>query len=229
MSPRRFALFIAVLCVLGFPAAAESLNYIGFFNLGLDVFEFKMLGSDLVIGAGATVDFNTGPVLWHANLHVQVTDEVGVSGDLGLGWVLFGFYDTTADYTQIIVTDTWTVGDYRYTEYERIEGKCWAAMLHVIEAGVRPHYIPTGSHDFSDIIFYGGYRYASYYAAFMPVQEIEATLHGLLGIVYRDGNMDGIAGGVEAGFVWDFLRFAIGYYDEMLYVNMTFRLAFTFM
>lgn len=209
------------------PAAAEQLDYFGVFNLGIDVFKMFMLGESGGMGAGATIDFNTGPLLWHGSAHVllEMSDFTpGVEADLGVGFIVSGTYETAADYTQIIEISSWTVGDYRYSVSQRIDGKCWAAFFHVIEAGVKPHYVALEGDEFTDVIMYAGYRFASFYAAWLPMQEFEIALHGLLGT-----NGDEFYPGGELRLVWQAFNVGVGVYGEMFYFQLTIRTALTFM
>ena len=220
---------------------AESTDYISFVNIEANPIHLLILGDVVDMGSGAVVDFNTGILLWHIGARVQYLNDFSLAGEAGVGFVFYAVYDTNAPYTQIIPIRTWEVGNVRYTEYQRIEGTCPAAWLHVVEAGVKPQYINTSGYDwentFADLIFYGGYRLASYYAEFAPVQEVELTLHALVGVTARSYTSGGSTTadngravfGVEIGAKWQFFHIDIAYYDEFFYMDYALRIPITIM
>jgi hypothetical protein len=228
-------------CAAIAPAAAEKVDYIQFVNFEVNLFQMLILGETVDMGSGLIVDFNSGPLLWHIGARVQYLNGFGLAGEAGVGYLLDAKYETQADFVQIIPIRTWDVGNIRYTEYQRTEGKCPAAFLHVAEAGVKPHYLTSESYnwqsDFYDVIFYGGYRYVTYFAEFAPNQEIEVQVHALIGLTGRylydwgtETRDDGrLAFGFEAGLKWYILHANVAFYDGFFYMDFGFRIPITIM
>jgi len=234
-----FSLLLTVVFVS--TLAAAEIDYIQFTNIELNLFHMLLMGDVMDMGSGLVFDFNTGNLLWHIGARVQYLEGFGLAGEAGVGFIFDATYESNAEFVQIIPISSWTVGNIRYTEYERIEGTCPAAFLHVLEAGLKPHYLATEGYNwestFSDLIFYGGYRFASFYSEFAPTQEFEVQLHALVGLTGRyevdygtETRDDGrVAFGIEAGAKWYILHINIAYYDGFFYMDYAFRLPITIM
>jgi hypothetical protein len=241
MAKRILVLVLVFLMVCAVTATAKEIDYIQFFNIELNLLHLIILGDVVDMGSGVIVDFNTGDFLWHAGARIQYLAGIGVAGEAGVGYIISGTYNTAADYVQVIPIRTWTVGNIQYTEYERTEGKCPAAWLHVVEAGVKPHYLYIEGYDweqtFSDIIIYAGYRYASFYSEIITIQEIELQAHVLVGFTGRHyydpwtttNDFGRIAFGGEIGIKWNLMHVNLAYYDQYFYMDFALRLPFTIM
>ncbi|MBN1525418.1 MAG: hypothetical protein JW904_13095 [Spirochaetales bacterium] len=243
MKLRAFLILLFLCLSSASNAFAVEVDYLDFVNLEINLFEFVYLGAEIDGGSGVVLDFNTGPFVWHVGARVHYWSTLGVYGEAGVGYVLFGSYETNAPYTQVFLINSTTVGNVRYDEYEIIKGTCPAVWLHMVEAGIRPFYLTYNddilnySSEFADFMLYAGYRFASYYGEIIPAEEIDVHAHAIAGFTNRHVDDDGfitndqgrILPGFELGAKWHMFTMDFGYYDDELYIHIAWRLAITFM
>ncbi len=219
---------------------AQETDNFGFVNINLELFDAIIIGDYFDLGSGASTNFNAGDFLFHAGFMIHYIEALGFVGDASVGYVFHAVYDESAEYTQVFKVGE----DAYYDYYQTIRGTCRAAWLHALEIGVRPYFI-DGYEDYSgaksvssDIVFYAGYRLASFYAEIMPTQEVDLSIRGVLGLVNRSFLEDGSLVASDSGRVtWGFLaglryyiaNFEIGMYDNQFYGSVGFRFAFNIM
>ncbi|MBN1410948.1 MAG: hypothetical protein JW969_08885 [Spirochaetales bacterium] len=202
---------------------------------------------------GAKCEMNLGKnMLWHIGLAGAIPLAKSLGGpklDVGLSYILSG----TGEYAEYF---SFFFGeDVDIT----VEGKCKANFITALDFGSRiyAHWylsdftdksqkygdvaLITDNCSYYNIMGYAGIRYVSVYEGFMPIQEVDVAVHGLVGFVIHDSyyhaedkypgsgtdfttinvavNEPHLAFGGEVCLKWYIFEFIGGYYDSNFYME----------
>jgi hypothetical protein len=237
---KRISITLIILCI--FSPLLWSYDY-SLVNLDIEAFSASLFGDMGTISSGALLDLYFGfNVLLHAG--IQYCYDIGYTGfipEAGIGIVVSEKFDKRECTTMTFMGTDYNEFGQEVDVYWIRKETCYAADLHMIEAGAFAYLLKDEWYahetEIYDVIFYGGYRFSSFYEIFAPLEEINFHVYALLGLVGRytyasgEGNYDEdrLAFGVMCGIRWYMAVFDLAFYDGEFVLKAGFRLPIIFL
>jgi hypothetical protein len=207
-------------------------------NLDIEAFSASLFGDMGSISSGAMLDLYFGfNVLLHLAVNYSYFGYTGFIPEAGLGIVLSETFEKRECTTLTFIGSGYDEFGREVDVYWVSKEKCYAADLHMIEAGAFAYLLKDEESIYEteiwDVIFYGGYRFSSFYEIIAPLEEVNFHIYGLVGLVGRysagDYDQDRIAFGVMCGIRWYLAVFDLAYYDGDFFLKAGFRIPITFL